>query len=532
MNSCQGWQDLVWPALDGELDEVVSAKLVAHVRGCSACRDEMNRAIRMHRAVLMDAVGITGAATAPTIALSAVRSPGNTPRAKRTSGPAIARIPRRRASGNRFVMPVAIAVSLLIAALTLTGPGVTQVAPAATATSHPNLPMVVTVSATSADTVGRLTLAIGVRLDGHPVTSGTAVQAEVPVVVDGSACLLLNDGTTLQLASGTQLAIHRGGQRRAGGAIGVQVVLATGRVDAEVTPQRVEAPMVVTSPVAEVTVVGTTLQVLHDVTGSRIQVAHGQVRVTAAGMSERLLSAGESLAVPMAVPMAVALTGPVKVPSATALVSFIVNEKMNHDGVVPQWCDQLALDPQHPVVAVPSAGDQPPHYKVVNGHPALCVDGETRSLTFPLTSWNSSLGLTLFIVARPAGSGAGGDERLIAVSDATGEHLAVLRSRSRFGLAAAGNSVFEAAGSSAVVLTCTWSRDGAVALLCDHRLVASTAALVPALLSDAVLDIARGPQGKRFEGNVFLLEVQQGVPSQAALHQRIDDLLQVYGTTP
>jgi len=548
MNPCQQWHDQqwhdqMWLALDGELDDGASATLVAHVRGCSACRDELNRAIRVHRAVLMDAVGVTGAATAPTVALRAVRAPAVgapvvrapsvgapaiAPRVKRSRMPHSVRIARRRVNGNRFVMPVAVAVAVMIIMLILIGPGMTRVVPVATPTLNLSSPQVVTVSSSNhaplgatvaRQAVARLVLAVGVRVNGQSAVSGSAVLEDVPVVVDGSARLLLNDGTTMQLASGTQLSLHRGGQRRGGGNSGVQVRLVMGTLDAEVTPQRAEAPLVVTSPVADVTVVGTAFQVHHDATGSRIQVTHGRVRVAADGILERLLGAGESLTIPGVVP-------------ARALGSFVVTEKMNHDGSVPQWCDQLALDPRKPIMAVLSAGEQPPHYKVVNGHPALCLDGKTTSLTLPLSMWDASAGMTVFIVAHFTGTGSEGIERLFAVSDATGERLAVVRSQALFGIATAGTTVLEVDATSAQVLTCTWSRDGAVTLLHGHRVVASASGTVPDSLTDAVLDIARGPQGKHFQGNVFALEVLQGVPTEADMHQRIDELMNRFGVCP
>ncbi len=523
MNPCQAWQDQIWLALDGELEEGASVILVAHVRGCLMCRNELNGAIRVQRALLMDAVGITGAATAPTVALRAVRSPSGTRRSLVTrplvTGPLVPRTPRaarRRTSGNRFIMPVAIVVSLMFLALLLVGPGRTRVVPALS--SKPDVATSVTVSR-SAVSLAHLTQAVGVSVDGHTAALGAGVGADVPVVVEGSARLLLNDGTTLQLTSGTRLSLHRGGHRRAGGAVGLLVMLSMGSVDAEVTPQSAEAPLVITSPVAEVTVVGTALQVSHDATASRIQVTHGQVRVAADAMPERLLGAGESMVVPLGSLVA-------------GLVSFVVTKKMDHGGTVPQWCDQLGLDPQHRVVAVPGAGEQPPHYKEVNGHPALCLNGVNASLTFPLSTWKTSMGLTVLLVARPAGSGADGLESLLSVSDVGGEHLAVVRSRCVFGVTTGGKTVLEESDADSLVLTCTWSSAGVVTLLHDHRVVASATGPKPGTLTDAVLGIAHGPQGKRFEGNVFMLEVQQGVPSEAALHLLIDDLLHRYGACP
>lgn len=531
MNPCQTWQDQLWFALDGELDEAASATLVAHVRGCSACCDELNRAIRVQRALLMDTVGITGSATGATVALSAVRESrpsSGTQRVKPARVVHATRTTRRRVSSNRFIMPVAVLMALMMLGLIISGPGMTRVVPESQATSLPPPPVRVTrstpVGTPSADALARLTQAVGVRVAGHAVASGAAVEADAPVEVEGSARLLMNDGTTLQLTSGTQLTLHRGGHRRGGGAIGVQVLLTSGTIDAEVTPQRAASPLAVTSPVAEVTVVGTALQFRHDAAGSRIQVTHGQVRVAIEGQADRLLGEGESLMVP-------------SVSSALVLASFVVTEAMNHNGVVPQWYDPSTLDPRQRVVAEPSAGEQPPHYKVVRGHPALCVDGTTTSLTCPLPTWNPSTGLTMFIVALPLGNGSEGIERLASLSDASGERLAVVRSGTAFGLATsggatAGKTVFEETDSGAMVLTCTWSRDGAVTLLHDHRVVASAAAAAPGTLTDAVLDIARGPQGKRFEGDIFLIEVQQGVLAEVALHQRIDHLMRRYGVSP
>jgi hypothetical protein len=109
----------------------------------------------------------------------------------------------------------------------------------------------------------------------------------VRVGAGGRVSALFADGTRFTLAERSELGLRRG--------VGKQFDLLAGRMEARVSPQPAGQPLVVWTPQARVTVVGTEFALDVSPQRTRLDVTHGQVRIAATGeAAETAVSAGQS----------------------------------------------------------------------------------------------------------------------------------------------------------------------------------------------------------------------------------------------
>ncbi len=92
---------------------------------------------------------------------------------------------------------------------------------------------------------------------------------------DASATVTFADGTALTLAAGGELAL----QALGGADTSKQLRLVQGRLHAEVPKQPIGHPLVIAAPTATATVIGTTFALTSTSTQTRLDVAHGRVRL-------------------------------------------------------------------------------------------------------------------------------------------------------------------------------------------------------------------------------------------------------------
>jgi hypothetical protein len=101
--------------------------------------------------------------------------------------------------------------------------------------------------------------------------AGVSLQGGDTVTVPpkGWASIRWPDGTTLEIAPDSALVMKEGP--------GKKLLVSLGRVSADVAPQPAGRPMILTSPHAEATVLGTSLSLAVSPEGTRLQVRHGLV---------------------------------------------------------------------------------------------------------------------------------------------------------------------------------------------------------------------------------------------------------------
>ncbi len=150
-----------------------------------------------------------------------------------------------------------------VALLTITLVGGLMVA---TTSSHePGLSLATVVSAHGAQVV---------RADGQRVPLEHVVRAGETVQTgdDAAALAWLDEPTALIIAPHSQLRLGlEAGAKR--------LHLEGGRVDAEVAPQPLGKPLVLSTRDATATVLGTAFSVSHDAAGTRLEVGHGLIRL-------------------------------------------------------------------------------------------------------------------------------------------------------------------------------------------------------------------------------------------------------------
>lgn len=101
------------------------------------------------------------------------------------------------------------------------------------------------------------------------------VAGEAMVVGAHGAAIAYADGTTLALVPGSRLSFAADTSDR-----GLLAELASGAIEADVTPQAVDRPLVLVTPEAEVTVLGTRFSLACGDGRTRLSVSEGRVRLT------------------------------------------------------------------------------------------------------------------------------------------------------------------------------------------------------------------------------------------------------------
>jgi ferric-dicitrate binding protein FerR (iron transport regulator) len=107
--------------------------------------------------------------------------------------------------------------------------------------------------------------------------AGVAAGQELLAGDDGSAAIRYADGTRLELGSGTRVRLEAGPS--AEGALGKCVVLVEGSLNADVRHQPPGLPLILRTPHAEVTVLGTRFTSSSTAAATRVELQEGQVRV-------------------------------------------------------------------------------------------------------------------------------------------------------------------------------------------------------------------------------------------------------------
>lgn len=118
---------------------------------------------------------------------------------------------------------------------------------------------------------------------GETVAAGTILHS-----ADTAIELRYRDGTTLHLAPGSELAVRAGDAKT--------LHLERGRLRASVEPQGAGRAMMVTTPTATATVLGTVLQLAVDVAGCELRVERGRVALRRAADGREVVVASGELA--------------------------------------------------------------------------------------------------------------------------------------------------------------------------------------------------------------------------------------------
>jgi ferric-dicitrate binding protein FerR (iron transport regulator) len=246
---------------------------------------------------------------------------------------------------------------------------------------------------------------------GDPVAMGQGVMT---TGADSRATIAFPDRTSIQLVGDTLL-------DHISEAHGKMAFLSRGRLRAEVSPQAAGSPLVLSTPHAEVTVVGTRFTLAVADSSTRLDVEEGRVKVAPdSGGQPTLVSAGQSM-VSVAGASAPALSGGrgtalLVTPRATLdLADRRIQARLQSLGfevVIDPSAEPRIADGRKPVVVVISS--------TVNSYEVSTV---YRDLKIPIVTWESwlypDLGMTapLAHLAGQAGVVAPGGELVVETSD-------------------------------------------------------------------------------------------------------------------
>lgn len=195
-----------------------------------------------------------------------------TPPRQRTSGPRKVPKSHRRAAVRSASRPwVAVTVAAIVLVAALVGLRLWQGQQGATDQSA--ITAVATVTEAGA----------GARLGDQPLVAGSRLAAGAQV--HGPCSIALPDGTTLRLAPDGHLTVAVNP--------GVAAHVNGGQLTVEAAKQIPGSPLVVTTPFADVSVLGTRFTISVEDQRSTVQVDHGRVRVAAPGRDPVEIGAGE-----------------------------------------------------------------------------------------------------------------------------------------------------------------------------------------------------------------------------------------------
>ena len=487
---CQPFRDRLWAVLDAAEDPVAAPSLVDHLRSCTACRVAFTAAVRSERLLFTAAVINESRA----VDASEKRRPSSTSARPRAASSVMRRTTKR--SRRRSALSLApwlagaAALVLLAVGIALTA------APRAAAT-----PWAVVEEASA------LTAS-----DGRALVRDAPLTAGVRLSAGGPAAVRLHDGTRLWLESGTRLGLDQGGKLRTGGSAGIMVQLESGAVDVAAKPQDPLTPLVVSTPLAEVVVVGTAFRVAHAAAGSEVSVTTGKVEVRSAH-GTRLLGAGgvariEAAPDAPAAPSLIASFSAVSVAKATRI-----------DSELSQWPGNGAL------LARPPAGAERPFLRQFGQGNGLCFNGRTQRLETALPALDARRGLTLVALFIPIH--AGRDQRVVAVTDGSRERFALLRHDLEPGAIAVAIDGGERLRVDVPkgkhwAVAGRWRPDGSVTLNAGAGAGRSVATgMTPVPLDTVKLMFASSLAGRLLDGDLIGIELYQGVLDDAALAARV-----------
>lgn len=197
-----------------------------------------------------------------------VRQPSRRPSAA-SRGAAPSRRTRRRRRTPRNATRIAMAASLV--SIIALGVGIAILAQQST--NHPS-------PSTPAPLQPRLSPSTQSAASWQPL-QGDAVTLTGPDAFDQAGTLTLGDGSTIALAEATWASVAD--------RFGRGLMLDQGSLRIVAQPQRPEQPLIVATPLATVSVIGTQFEVTHRARGTTVTVTEGVVSVTdTAGHTQRL----------------------------------------------------------------------------------------------------------------------------------------------------------------------------------------------------------------------------------------------------
>ncbi len=144
----------------------------------------------------------------------------------------------------------------------------------------------------SPPSVARLVVGVGepqIERDGRQISTATLISGDtVRSGTSGTRIELLDEATVVSCAANTTVRLAADVHER-------RIAVLSGRVDANVTPQRADRPLIFSTAEAQVTVVGTQLSVVAGAGTTAVAVQHGAVRVSGSLSADAVeVKAGQS----------------------------------------------------------------------------------------------------------------------------------------------------------------------------------------------------------------------------------------------
>ena len=316
-----------------------------------------------------------------------------------------------------LLLPVA-AAAVLVGMVLRTKPPVPQpppvaereatTMPAAARGPAPRRPPVARVESAS----GALFLDGARKLEAQPGAWLPAGWGLVTVGAQGRAVLAFDDRSSLELAGDSALLQVGSGPGR-----GKEAFLARGRLTAEVTPQPPGRPMLITTPQAQATVIGTRFTLTVDRAATRLDVVHGGVSISRLGGGEATAVSASQYAV-----VADGAAGVVRADLRGVAMMVVGDQSLqNDDQRVKQRLENLGY-----LVRVRGAGAPDPRelqgvsvVLVSSTVFSLDLNTQYRDIAVPIMVWEPSLfddfGMTGPEESRGCGVTASGGEALIAL---------------------------------------------------------------------------------------------------------------------
>jgi hypothetical protein len=185
---------------------------------------------------------------------------------------------------------------------------------------------------------------------------------------------------------------------------------------------------------------------------------------------------------------------------------------------VPGWSSSGTVNARAP------SGSQSPILRQLGTGYGLCFNGVDQRLSVAIDAFDSRHGLTLLVLVIPINPGR--DQRVVALTDAGHERVALVRSDLEPGAIAA---VID--GSERVRLdqpkgkhwsvACRWHGDGSVVLNTSAGVGKRVAGGAPTALASPQLVFGGSLQGRALEGDIIAVELHAGVLDDGALSARV-----------
>jgi len=251
--------------IDAELSADDHAALDAHLKTCASCRNRAEALWRQDR-VLVELAAEAGLADALAARIGAQLRSAAGPQPQPAQRHSTARRPIARRLGTMIVTAAVVLIALGVWALRGPLGLIPDAGPGRAAEPFARIESV----------SGRVLL---VAAGETPLAAGRAIAdgAVLQTVGEESfAAIKLADGTRLELGADTRVTLDDDGPDRAG----KRIVLSEGFLTADVAKQPAGRPMTVSTPQAELVVLGTRFQLSGGAELTYIETSEGSVRVT------------------------------------------------------------------------------------------------------------------------------------------------------------------------------------------------------------------------------------------------------------